>query len=194
MANRSRKTQDLFARQKNTWRGFEKATQDLFILNLRQTITQRLEKQHSVRQERREGFTDDNDAVYAELQRQLARPTQGQTSRPRRTPFDLRVQDPVARNSQDLSQETDTSIDFWESRFLDSDPASEHQQGVEPEGESGETHDPDPPSRLSLSLEESQASEAAPGENMQSERDTEGRQDDPDATGSNYGGCYWGVY
>ena len=61
----------------------------------------------------------------------------------------------MARNSQDLSQETDTSIDFWESRFLDSDPASEHQQGVEPEGESGETHDPDPPSRLSLSLEES---------------------------------------
>ena len=185
MANRSRKTQDLFARQKNTWWGFEKATQDLFILNLRQTITQRLEKQHSVRQERREGFTDDNEAVYAELQRQLAPPTEGQTSRARRTPFDQRVQDPVAQNSQDLSQETDASIDFWESRFLDSDPASEHQQGVEPEGESGETHDPDPPSRLSLSLEESQASEAAPGENTPSERDTEGRLDDPDATGSN---------
>ena len=100
-------------------------------------------------------------------------------------PFDLRVQDPVAQNSQDLSQETDRSIDFWESRFLDSDPASKHQQGVEPEGETGETHDPDPPSHLSLSLEESQAREAAPGENMHSEQDTEGRQDDPDATGSN---------
>ena len=102
MANRSRKTQDLFARQKNTWRGFEKATQDLFILNLRQKMTQRLEKQHSVRQERREGFTEDNDTVYAELQRQLARPTEGQTSRARRTPFDLHLQDPVAQNSQDL--------------------------------------------------------------------------------------------
>ena len=102
MANRSRKTQDLFARQKNTWRGFEKATQDLFILNLRQTITQRLEKQHSLQQERGEGFTDDNDAVYAELQCQLAKPTEGQTSRARRTPFDLRVQHPVAQNSQDL--------------------------------------------------------------------------------------------
>ena len=65
---------------------------------------------------------------------------------------------------------------------------------MEPEGESGETHDPDPPSRLSLSLEESQASEVASGENMQSARDTEGRQDDPDATGSNQRGCYWGVY
>ena len=128
---------------------------------------------------------DDNDAVYAELQRQLARPTEGQTSRARRTRFDLRVQDPVAQNSQDLSQETDASIDFWESRFLDSDPTSEHQQGVEPEGESGETHDPDPPSCLSVSLEESQASEAVPGENTPSERDTEGRLDDPDATRSN---------
>ena len=57
--------------------GVEKATQDQFVLNLRQTITQRLEKPHSVWQERREGFIDDNDAVYAELQRQLARPTQG---------------------------------------------------------------------------------------------------------------------
>ena len=91
----------------------------------------------------------------------------------------------MARNSQDLSRETDTSIDFWESRFLDSDPASEHQQGVEPEVESGESHDPDPPSLLSLSMEESQAPEGVPGENMQSERDKEGRQDNhPDATGS----------
>ena len=91
----------------------------------------------------------------------------------------------MAQNSQDLSQETDASIDFWESRFLDSDPASEHLQGVEPEGDSGETHDPDPPSRLSLSLEESQASQAAPGENTPSERETEGRLDDPDAMESN---------
>ena len=56
---------------------------------------------------------------------------------------------------------------------------------MEPEGETGETHDPDPPSHSSLSLEESEASEAAPGEKMQSERDTEGRQDDSEATGSN---------
>ena len=185
MANGSRKTQDLFARQKNTWRGFEKAMQNLFILNLRQTITKRLEKQHSVRQERGEGLTDDNDDIYAELERQLARPTERQTSRARRRPFDLRIQDPVAGNSQDLSQEIDASIDFWELRFLDWDPASEHQQGVEPEGESRETHDPDPPNCLSLSLEESQAGEAALGENSPSERDTEGWQDDPDSTGSN---------
>ena len=180
IANGSRKMQDLFARQKHTWWGFEKATQDLFILNLRPTITQRLEKQHSVRHERREGFMADNNTLYAELQRLLAMSTQGQTSRSRRMPFDLRVQDPVAQNSQDLSQEKDTSIDSWESRSLDSDLASEDQQRVEPEGESEETHNPDP-SHFSLSLEESQASEGPSGENMHSKRDTKSQQDDPDA-------------
>ena len=183
IANRSRKTQLLFARQKNTWWEFEKATQDLFTLNLRQTITQRLEKQHSVRQERRKGFTDDNVAVYMELHCQLAMSTQGQTSQSRRIPFDLRVQDPVAENNQDLAQEIDTAIDFWEWRSLDSDPVREDPQGVEPEEDSRETLDHDPPGRLSLCLEESQASEAAPGENLHSERDTESRQDNPDATG-----------
>jgi len=50
--------------------------QDMCILNLRQKIGQRLKKQHSIRQERREGFTEDNDAIYAELKRQLGNPTQ----------------------------------------------------------------------------------------------------------------------
>ena len=99
-------------------------------------------------------------------------------------PFDLRIQDPVAPNSQDRSEETDRSIDFWEWRSLDSDPASADQQGVRPEGVSELTHNPDP-SRLSLSLKESQASEAPPRENIHSERDTESRLDDPDATGFN---------
>ena len=76
------------------------------------------------------------------------------------------------------------SIDFWELRSLDSDPASEDQQGVEPEGESEETHGPDP-SRLSLSLEKSQASETPPGGNMHSERDTASWQDNPDGMGCN---------
>ena len=68
----------------------------------------------------------------------------------------------MAYDSQDGSQETDRRIDFQESRFLDLNPESEQQQGVEPEGESRKTHDPNPPSRLILNLEESQASEAAP--------------------------------
>ena len=108
------------------------AMPDLLILNLYEQITQRLEKPHIVRQERRKDYTDDTDTFYAELQRQRARPPEGQTSRARRTAFDLRVQDPVAQNLQNLSQETDRSIGFCESRFLDSDPASEYQQGVEP--------------------------------------------------------------
>ena len=91
----------------------------------------------------------------------------------------------MGQNSHDLSQKTDTSIDFWKWKIMDSDPESEHQQGVEPEGEIGETHDPDPPSRLSFYLKESQASKVAPGQNMQSERDTEGWQHDLEATGNN---------
>ena len=153
-------------------------------MNSRQTIILRLEKQHSLQQEIRRGFMHDNDTVNAELQRQLAMSTQGQTSGSRQMPCDLRVQDPVAGNSQDLSQEKDTSIDFWESRSLDSDPASEDQQGREPEGESEETHDPDS-SRLSLSVDESQANESPAGENMRSEQDTESLQNNPDATGCN---------
>jgi len=43
----------------------------MFILNLRQKIAKRLEKQQTIRQERREGFSDNNDAVYAELKRLL---------------------------------------------------------------------------------------------------------------------------
>ena len=110
--------------------------------------------------------------------------TQGQASGSRQMPFDQGVQDLVAQNSQYLSQEMDTTMAFWESKSLDSDPASQDQQGVEPEGESDETHDPDP-SRLSLSLEESQPSEAPPGDYMHSQRDTESRQDNSDANGCN---------
>ena len=72
----------------------------------------------------------------------------------------------MAQGIQDSSQEKDTSIVFWESCFLHSAPASKHQQAVEPEGERRETHDPDPTSHLSLSLEESQTSETALGENI----------------------------
>ena len=60
-------------------------------MNLRQTISQRLENQHSIRQERREGFIDDNDAIYAKLQGQLAGETHGQPAMQRWTPIDAVV-------------------------------------------------------------------------------------------------------
>ena len=62
---------------------FVRATEDMFILNLRQKIAQRLEKQHSILQQRRVGFSDDNNAVYAELKRQLGNQTPGYPALPR---------------------------------------------------------------------------------------------------------------
>ena len=78
-------------RQKNTWLGFAKETRAAFVLNLRQTISRLLENQHNIRQERREGFIDDNDAVYPELQRQLAGERHGQPAMQRLTPSDALV-------------------------------------------------------------------------------------------------------
>jgi len=84
----------------------------MFILNLRQKIAQRLDKQHSIRQERREGFSDDNDAVYAELKRQLGNQTPGDPALPRQMPIDTHVGGLRGlEDSQKRSQETETSLD-----------------------------------------------------------------------------------
>ena len=132
-------------------------------MNIRQTIARRLEKQHSVRQERREGFTDDNEAVYAELQRLLRSQSDGGAARGRGTSVDGVVRSlGGSRESQDRSQEADSSLDFsqasggWEVRFLDSDLASSeggHQRTVEQGRQSAAS--PDPGSHLSLGLEDS---------------------------------------
>jgi len=63
----------------------------MFILNLYQKIAQRLEKQHSIRQERREGFSDDNEIVYAELKRQLGNQALGDPALPRQMRIDTYI-------------------------------------------------------------------------------------------------------
>jgi len=63
----------------------------MFILNLRQKIAQRLGKQHSIRQEQTEGFSDDKDVVYAELKCQLGNQTPGDPALPRQMPIDTHV-------------------------------------------------------------------------------------------------------
>ena len=142
-------------------------------MNLRQTISRQLENQHSIRQERRGGFIDDNDAIYAELQRQLAGVSHGQPAMQRRTPIDVLVRSlPVGwgPDSRGPSQETDMSLDFsqtsvhLESSFLDADPASP-EDGCHQAEELGPERagSPDPSNRLSLSLEDFQAGEARPG-------------------------------
>jgi len=100
----------------------------MFILNLRQKIPQRLEKQHSILQEARDGFLNHNDAVYAELQHQLGNQTPGDPALPRQMLIDTDVgRLGGLKDSQNLSQETETSLDVsqrsidWELTFQDSD-------------------------------------------------------------------------
>jgi len=100
----------------------------MFILNLRPKIAQRLEKQHSIRQERSDGFSDDNDAVYAELKRQLGNQTPGDPALRRQMPIATHVGGLGGlEDSQNRSQESETSLDLsqtsidWELTFLDSD-------------------------------------------------------------------------
>jgi len=150
----------------------------MFILNLRQKITQRLEKQHTIRRERREGFSDDNDAVYAELNRQLGNQTPGDPALPRQMPIDTHVGSLGGlEDSQNRSQERETSRDLsqtsidWELTFLDSDRLNHGSLD-----NAGGAVDSEMSNRLSLSLEDSQSGEAGPGASGALE-ETSGRQD-----------------
>jgi len=137
----------------------------MFILNLRQKIAQRLEKQHSIRQVRREGFSDDNDAIYAELKRQLRNHTPRDPALPSQMPIDTHVGGLGALGDcQNRSQETETSLDLsqmsidWELTFLDSDGSNHGSLD-----NAGGPVDSQMSNLLSLSLEDSQSGEAGPG-------------------------------
>jgi len=138
----------------------------MFILNLRQKIAQRLEKSHSIRQEQRQGFTDDNEDVYAELKRQLGNQTLGDPALPRQTPITTHVSGMRGlEDSQNSSQDTKTSLDLsqtsidWELTFLDLDPRSPHASH---DNAGGAVHS-QMSNCLSLSLDDSQSCEAGPG-------------------------------
>jgi len=60
----------------------------MFILNLRQKVAQRHEKQHSIREER---FSEENEAVYAELKCQPGNQTPGDPALLRQMPIDTHV-------------------------------------------------------------------------------------------------------
>jgi len=175
--------QDLFIRQKNTWRGFALAMQDMFIINLRQKIAQRLEKQHGSRQERREGPSDDNDAVYAELKHQLAKQTQGDRALQRQMPIDTHLGGlGWLEDSQNQSQETETSLDLsqmsidWQLMFLDSDGSNYGSLD-----NAGGAVDYQMSNCLSLSLEDSLGGEVEPG-GAGALEETSGRQDGANST------------
>jgi len=158
-------------------------TQDMFILNLHQQIAQRLEKQHSIRQERREGFSDDNDAVYAELKSQLVNQTPGNPALSRQMPIDTNVGSLAGlEDSQNGSQETETSLDLSQTsihrelRFLDS-----HGSNHRSLDNAGGAVDFEMSNRLSLRLEDGQSGEAMPGASGVLDA-TRGRQDGANTT------------
>jgi len=155
----------------------------MFILNLRQKIAQGVEKQHSIRQERREGFSDDNDAVYAELKRQLGNQTPGDPALPRQMPIDTHVGGLGGlQERQNRSQETETSLDLsqtsidWELTFLDSDGSNHGSLD-----NAGGAVDSQMSNCLSLSLQDSQSGEAGPGASGALEQPS-GRQDGANTT------------
>ena len=72
--------QDLFLRQRDTWRKFPKATQELMLRNLRETITDKVQQEYRVWKERREGFVNNHEAVHAELECQLSSQNPGRAA------------------------------------------------------------------------------------------------------------------
>ena len=63
-----RNTKDLFARQTQTWADCPDWIQAIILDNIRGTIRAKMEQEHRVRQERREGYTDHWEVVAAELE------------------------------------------------------------------------------------------------------------------------------
>ena len=143
------------------------------LRNRRETITDRIQQNHRLMQASCEGFADNHDGVHAELERQLS------SRNPRRAA--VREQTPLNnhagglehyRQSQDASQGSELSFDYNQASFaqalqmLDSDPVSlgnsqELTLGLAQEGPAT----PGFASRLSLSLDDSQESDAGVGEN-----------------------------
>jgi len=72
-------SEDLFARQRQTWATCPDWVQTIILKNIRETIKAKMEKEHGIQEDRRGGFTEDWEAGAAELQSQMSRrPPHGQ--------------------------------------------------------------------------------------------------------------------
>jgi len=117
-----------------------------------------MEREHGVRQDRREGFTDFSAAVAAELQGQSSTNLPRWTAPRSQTPNNLQLGPRLV--SQNSSQTAEASFDFGAAsaacllRYLDPDPLSPDSS---PEETVGVTLDaavsPTPSCQLSLSLD-----------------------------------------
>jgi len=137
-----RTTKDLFARKTQTWADCPDWVQGIIQDKIPGTIQTKMVKEHGVRQDRREGYTDDWAAVAAELQSHASSQNTRRPSHQRQTPGDWvvvatelqsqpssqvtqwpahRIQTPSSwrigtpvgqQDSQNESQDTDVSFDF----------------------------------------------------------------------------------
>jgi len=72
-------SEDLFPPQCQTWATCPDWVQTMILKNIRETIKAKMQKEHGIQEDRREGFTDDWEAVGAEVQSQMSRrPPHGQ--------------------------------------------------------------------------------------------------------------------
>jgi len=131
-------SEELFARQRQTWAMCPDWVQTMILKNIRETIKAEMEKEHGIQEDRREAFTDDWEAVAAEVQSQMSRrappratpriPTRPTSQIESQTPSNLRIGALAgAPENRTNSQETVTSFDFTQVsatrllNFLDSD-------------------------------------------------------------------------
>jgi len=156
-----RTTKDLFARQTQTWSDCPDWVQPIILDKIRGTIRTKIEKEHGVRQARREGYTKDWAAVAAELQSQASSQTTQWPAHRIQTPSSRRIGTLVGQQDrQNDSQDTDLSFDFLQTSaarvlgFLDSSPPSaDGSWEVTRELPLDRTVSPTPSRRLSLSLD-----------------------------------------
>jgi len=72
-------SEDLLARQRPTWATCPDWVPTMILKNIRETIKAKMEKEHGIQEDRREGLTDDWEVVAAEVQSQMSgRPPHGQ--------------------------------------------------------------------------------------------------------------------
>jgi len=71
-ANMTLSLEDLFSHQRETWASCPDWVQTLILKNIRETIKAKMQQEHRVREDSREGFTYDWAAVAAEVQSQFS--------------------------------------------------------------------------------------------------------------------------
>ena len=130
--------------------------------NIRGSIRAKMEKEHGVRQDRREGYSDDWATGATEQQSQPSSQATQRLAHQIETPSSRRIGTPVGQqDSQNDSQDTDLSFDFCQMpsathvmRFFRSDTASaDDRRGVTGEQSPNRTMSPSPSRSLSLSLD-----------------------------------------